>query len=144
MSLPEKLERRASRPPSIDPYTEVTLGTVDPDGYSASDTERFDPTVYGYGPNEPAAGGAVGGMAGACSTASGTGADRLEGLFLGAQHANRPVPLEYGKDDDDGRKFGDSPDGPGTSAGSSREYIMARLRKYSGLGDAPDTGSEWK
>src|SRR6185437_15484313 len=112
MSRPVKLERRAALPPTIAPFTEQTLGTIDPSGYSVSDVAT-DLQEYGYGGSEPASGGAGGGVAGAASTPEGLGVRELVGVWLGPQHAFKPVPLEYSGD-------------------ISPEHVLSRLHSFTG------------
>lgn len=85
MSLGEKLERRAERPPLAFPDATADRA-VDPSGYAASDDV-----------GRPVPGGALG-AAGACGTMDGLGYENLNGIWLGEQHAVRPAPLEYQAD----------------------------------------------
>ena len=112
MSRPVKIERRAALPPTIAPFTEQTLGTIDPSAYSVSDVAT-DLREYGYGGSEPTSGGPVGGVAGAACPPGALGQT--------VQHALRPIPLEYGDDL-----------GP--------EHALARLHRFAGLaGDYGET-----
>lgn len=94
MSRPVKNERHAERPPDVQPFTEQTLGSLDSSAYTVHDVAT-DLRDYGYGGSEPSPGGAVGGAAGASSTTAGLGMASLGGIWVGPQHAQRPVPIEY-------------------------------------------------